>query len=60
MLGMWGDMGRLAIGNSFDKCPVCGWQINLRVSRIKKKDENQLLLFNPYTFQPWYDIVTYG
>lgn len=52
-------MGRLAIGDSFDECPVCGWQINLRVSRIKGKDENQLILFNPNTFQIWNEIYIY-
>lgn len=56
---MWRNMGRLAIGDSFDECPVCGWQINLRVSRIKKKDENQLILFNPNTFQMWNEIYIY-
>jgi hypothetical protein len=59
MSRVWGNMGRLGIENSFDECPVCGWQINLRISRIKKKDENQLLLFNPNTFKGWNEVTTY-
>ena len=40
-------------------CPICGWDINKNISNVKTKDENQLLLFNPYTFQPWYEMKTY-
>ena len=43
----------------FEKCPICGWDVNKNISNTKQKDQNQLALFNPYNYRPWYEIESY-
>lgn len=56
---MWGNLGRLGINKMFEKCPICGWDVNKNISNTKQKDQNQLALFNPYNYRPWYEIESY-